>query len=70
MFNPLVVVIHSKNDYMIVMKHEQYLLENYMSFGNFKLYPPQIYIISMTLLNKNKTLIEVVKMNIFSMEYI
>ena len=67
MFNPLVVVIHSKNDYMIVMKHEQYLLENYMSFGNFKLYPPQIYIISMTLLNKNKTLIEVVKMNTFSM---
>jgi DNA-directed RNA polymerase II subunit RPB2 len=39
MFNP--VVIHSENDY--VMEHEQYLLEIYMSFENFKLYPPQIH---------------------------
>ena len=39
MFNP--VTIHSENDY--VLEKEKYLLEIFLSFTNFKLYPPQIH---------------------------
>ena len=39
MFNP--VVIHSDNDY--VADRGQYMLEVFISFENFKLYPPQIH---------------------------
>ena len=39
MFNP--VVIHSENDY--VPETDKYLLELFISFSNFKLYPPQIH---------------------------
>jgi DNA-directed RNA polymerase II subunit RPB2 len=39
MFNP--VVIRSENDY--VQEKEQYFLEIYVSFENFKLHPPQIH---------------------------
>lgn len=39
MFNP--VVIHSENDY--VPEYKNYLLEVFISFDNFKLYPPQIH---------------------------
>ena len=39
MFNP--VTIHSENDY--VPEKEKYLLEIFLSFTNFKLYPPQIH---------------------------
>jgi DNA-directed RNA polymerase II subunit RPB2 len=39
MFNP--VVIHSENDY--VADKEKYFLEVFISFTNFKLYPPQIH---------------------------
>ena len=39
MFNP--VTIHSENDY--VPEKEKYLLEAFLSFANFKLYPPQIH---------------------------
>ena len=39
MFNS--VTIHSENDY--VQEKDQYLLEIDISFGNFKLYPPQIH---------------------------
>jgi DNA-directed RNA polymerase II subunit RPB2 len=39
MFNP--VVIHSENDY--VADRDKYFLEVFISFTNFKLYPPQIH---------------------------
>jgi DNA-directed RNA polymerase II subunit RPB2 len=39
MFNP--VAIHSDNDY--VASEDKYLLEVFISFTNFKLYPPQIH---------------------------
>ena len=39
MFNP--VTIHSDNDY--VASEDKYLLEVFISFTNFKLYPPQIH---------------------------
>ena len=39
MFNP--VTIHSENDY--VAEKDKYLLESFISFSNFKLYPPQIH---------------------------
>ncbi len=39
MFNP--VTIRSENDY--VEEHGQYFLEAFVSFDNFKLYPPQIH---------------------------
>uniref|UniRef100_A0A6C0LBR6 DNA-directed RNA polymerase n=1 Tax=viral metagenome TaxID=1070528 RepID=A0A6C0LBR6_9ZZZZ len=39
MFNP--VVIHSDNDY--VQDKDKYFLEVFISFTNFKLYPPQIH---------------------------
>jgi len=39
MFNP--VVIHSENDY--VQDKDKYFLEVFISFTNFKLYPPQIH---------------------------
>jgi len=39
MFNP--VVIRSENDY--VVENDKYLLEIFISFENFKLYPPQIH---------------------------
>uniref|UniRef100_A0A6C0JMQ0 DNA-directed RNA polymerase n=1 Tax=viral metagenome TaxID=1070528 RepID=A0A6C0JMQ0_9ZZZZ len=39
MFNP--VVIHSENDY--VQDKDKYFLEVFISFVNFKLYPPQIH---------------------------
>lgn len=39
MFNP--VVIRSENDY--VPENNQYLLEVFISFENFKMYPPQIH---------------------------
>lgn len=39
MFNP--VVIRSENDY--VAENDKYLLEIFISFENFKLYPPQIH---------------------------
>jgi DNA-directed RNA polymerase II subunit RPB2 len=39
MFNP--VVIHSENDY--IAEKDKYLLEIFISFTNFKLYPPQIH---------------------------
>ena len=39
MFNP--VTIHSENDY--VQDKDKYLLEVFVSFTNFKLYPPQIH---------------------------
>jgi DNA-directed RNA polymerase II subunit RPB2 len=39
MFNP--VVIHSENDFVPEMN--KYLLEIFISFTNFKLYPPQIH---------------------------
>ena len=39
MFNP--VIIRSENDY--VQEKEQYFLEIYVSFENFKLHPPQIH---------------------------
>ena len=39
MFNP--VIIRSENDY--VQENEQYFLEIYVSFENFKLHPPQIH---------------------------
>ena len=39
MFNP--VVIRSENDYII--ENDKYLLEIFISFENFKLYPPQIH---------------------------
>ena len=39
MFNP--VVIHSDNDY--IASEDKYLLELFISFTNFKLYPPQIH---------------------------
>tara|TARA_B100001057_G_C22870861_1_gene958763 strand:- start:3691 stop:7425 length:3735 start_codon:yes stop_codon:yes gene_type:complete len=39
MFNP--VKIHSENDYII--EKDKYLLEVYISFKNFKLYPPLIH---------------------------
>jgi DNA-directed RNA polymerase II subunit RPB2 len=39
MFNP--VTIHSENDY--VPEKEKYFLEIFISFVNFKLYPPQIH---------------------------
>jgi DNA-directed RNA polymerase II subunit RPB2 len=39
MFNP--VTIHSENDY--VEQFDKYLLEVFISFSNFKLYPPQIH---------------------------
>jgi len=39
MFNP--VTIHSENDY--VEQFDKYLLEVFISFNNFKLYPPQIH---------------------------
>ena len=39
MFNP--VTIHSENDY--VVDKNKYLLEIFISFTNFKLYPPQIH---------------------------
>jgi len=39
MFNP--VTIHSENDY--VAEKDKYLLEIFISFTNFKLYPPQIH---------------------------
>jgi DNA-directed RNA polymerase beta subunit/intein/homing endonuclease len=39
MFNP--VTIHSENDY--VAEKDKYLLESFVSFTNFKLYPPQIH---------------------------
>lgn len=39
MFNP--VVIHSENDF--VPDYDKYLLEVFLSFENFKLYPPQIH---------------------------
>jgi DNA-directed RNA polymerase II subunit RPB2 len=39
MFNP--VTIHSENDY--VQEKDKYLLEIFISFNNFKLYPPQIH---------------------------
>lgn len=39
MFNP--VIIHSENDY--VKENDKYLLEIYLSFENFKIYPPQIH---------------------------
>jgi len=39
MFNP--VEIRSENDY--VAEHNKYLLEVFISFENFKLYPPQIH---------------------------
>ena len=39
MFNP--VTIHSENDY--VADKNKYLLEIFISFTNFKLYPPQIH---------------------------
>ena len=39
MFNP--VTIHSENDY--VAEKDKYFLEIFISFTNFKLYPPQIH---------------------------
>jgi DNA-directed RNA polymerase II subunit RPB2 len=39
MFNP--VTIHSENDF--VPEKNKYLLEMFISFSNFKLYPPQIH---------------------------
>ena len=39
MFNP--VVIHSENDY--VADTDKYFLEVFVSFTNFKMYPPQIH---------------------------
>jgi DNA-directed RNA polymerase II subunit RPB2 len=39
MFNP--VIIHSENDY--VQDKDKYFLEVFISFTNFKLYPPQIH---------------------------
>jgi DNA-directed RNA polymerase II subunit RPB2 len=39
MFNP--VIIHSDNDY--VQDKDKYFLEVFISFTNFKLYPPQIH---------------------------
>jgi DNA-directed RNA polymerase beta subunit/intein/homing endonuclease len=39
MFNP--VTIHSDNDF--VVEKNKYLLEIFISFSNFKLYPPQIH---------------------------
>jgi DNA-directed RNA polymerase II subunit RPB2 len=39
MFNP--VVIRSENDY--VEEHQKYMLEVFIYFENFKLYPPQIH---------------------------
>jgi len=39
MFNP--VAIHSENDY--VVDKDKYFLEIFISFSNFKLYPPQIH---------------------------
>ena len=39
MFNP--VTIHSENDY--VESNDKYQLELFISFSNFKLYPPQIH---------------------------
>jgi DNA-directed RNA polymerase beta subunit len=39
MFNP--VVVRSENDY--VDEHKQYMLEVFIHFENFKLYPPQIH---------------------------
>jgi DNA-directed RNA polymerase II subunit RPB2 len=39
MFNP--VVIHSENDY--VQDKDKYFLEVFISFTNFKMYPPQIH---------------------------
>lgn len=39
MFNN--VTVHSENDY--IQEKDQYLLEIDISFGNFKLYPPQIH---------------------------
>ena len=39
MFNP--VKIHSENDF--IAEKNQYMLECYIKFGNFKLYPPQIH---------------------------
>jgi DNA-directed RNA polymerase beta subunit/intein/homing endonuclease len=39
MFNP--VTIHSENDY--IQEKDKYLLEIFISFTNFKLYPPQIH---------------------------
>jgi len=39
MFNP--VTIHSENDY--IAEKDKYLLEIFISFTNFKLYPPQIH---------------------------
>lgn len=39
MFNP--VIIHSQNDYCA--ENDKYLLEIFISFENFKLYPPQIH---------------------------
>jgi len=39
MFNP--VIVRSENDY--VEEHKKYMLEVYIYFENFKLYPPQIH---------------------------
>ena len=39
MFNP--VTVHSENDY--VEEHKAYMLEVFIYFENFKLYPPQIH---------------------------
>ena len=39
MFNP--VTIHSENDFII--EKDKYFLEVFISFANFKLYPPQIH---------------------------
>ena len=39
MFNP--VKIHSENDYIV--EKDKYLLEVFVSFVNFKLYPPLIH---------------------------